>query len=128
MGLDTKQLFAFIEDTQPDQFDRLAQRAYNGDPSRARTGFAERLAKEIDRRGTVEVLRKGVTDYGIEIKLAYFKPAHGLTSELVERFNANRLTITRQLAYEPNSSKSLDLCLLVNGIPTATAELKNPSD
>ncbi len=126
LGLDTKQLFAFIQDTQPDQFNRLTQRAYGGDLARARDGFAQRLAKEIDRRGTVDVLRNGVADYGIEISLAYFKPAHGLTPELVDRFNANRLTVTRQLAYEPSSNKTLDLCLLVNGIPTATAELKNP--
>lgn len=126
LGLDTKQFFAFVEETQLDQLDRLAQRAYGGDVVRAKSGFADRLARELDRRGTVDVLRRGVTDHGIEIRLAYFKPAHGLTPELVERFNANRLTVTRQLAYEPGNNKTLDLCLIVNGIPTATAELKNP--
>ena len=30
------------------------------------------------------------------------------------------------MAYEQKSNKTLDLVLLVNGIPTATAELKNP--
>jgi type I site-specific restriction-modification system R (restriction) subunit len=49
-----------------------------------------------------------------------------LTAELVERYEANRLTVTRQLAYDPASTKTLDLCLFVNGIPVATAELKNP--
>lgn len=126
LGLDTNQLFAFIQETQPEQLDRLAQRAYSGDLTLAKNGLAARLAKEIDNRGTVHVLRNGITDYGIEIRLAYFKPAHGLTHELVQRFNANRLTVTRQLAYEPGTNKTLDLCLLVNGIPTATAELKNP--
>ena len=126
LGLDTNQLFAFIQETQPEQLDRLAQRAYNSDTARTKSGLADRLAKELDSRGIVDVLRNGITDHGIEIKLAYFKPAHGLTQELVNRFNANRLTVTRQLDYEPGSNKTLDLCLLVNGIPTATAELKNP--
>ena len=45
---------------------------------------------------------------------------------LVERFAANLLSVTRQLAYEPKSGKELDLVLFVNGLPTATVELKNP--
>ena len=53
------------------------------------------------------------------------KPAHALTAELVARYEANRLTVTRQLAYESGSNKTLDLCLFVNGLPVATAELKN---
>ena len=44
---------------------------------------------------------------------------------LTALYDANRLTVTRQLPYEPGSNKTLDLALLVNGIPTATAELKN---
>ena len=34
--------------------------------------------------------------------------------------------MTRQLRYEAGSAKTLDLALFVNGIPVATAELKNP--
>ncbi len=67
-----------------------------------------------------------MSDHGIEIRLAYFKPAHGLTPELTERYLANRLTVTRQLPYDAAATKTLDLCLFVNGIPVATAELKNP--
>ena len=126
LGLDIHQMFNFVEATQRSQLERLSQRAYGGNLTRAMAGLAARLAKELDNRGTVYVLRKGIIDHGIEIKLAYFKPAHGLTQELVDRFEANRLTVTRQLAYEKGSKKTLDLCLMVNGIPTLTAELKNP--
>ena len=72
------------------------------------------------------MLRHGVVDLGVTIRLAYFKPAHGLTAELLALYDANRVTVTRQLPFEPESNKTLDLVLLVNGIPTATAELKNP--
>lgn len=64
-------------------------------------------------------------DLNVLIRLAFFKPAHGLTEELVERYEANRLTVTRQLPFDPSSNKTLDLCLFVNGLPVATAELKN---
>ncbi len=126
LGLDPTELYAFIDATQDTAWGRLVARGYGGDIDAARVGFAKRLAGEIDSRGTVDVLRHGVSDYGITIQLAYFKPAHGLTPELVERYEANRVTVTRQLKYETGSEKSLDLCILVNGIPTATAELKNP--
>ena len=126
LGLDTNQLSAFLQATQPEQLSRLAQRAYGSDTTRTQIGLASRLARELDARGTVEVLRRGITDHGVEIRLAYFKPAHGLTQGLVDLFESNRLTVSRQFAYESSSNKTLDLCLLVNGIPTATAELKNP--
>ena len=71
------------------------------------------------------MLRHAVKDQGVEFRLAYFKPAHGLTPDLLARYDANRLTLVRQLAYGQGEN-TLDLCLFVNGIPVATAELKNP--
>ena len=38
----------------------------------------------------------------------------------------NVLSVTRQLYYGTEHSKSLDLVLFLNGLPIATAELKNP--
>ena len=125
LGLDTAELFAFIGATQIGEWERLLGR-YGNDPNAAQRGFAKRLAAELDARGTVEVLRQGVVDLGVTIRLAFFQPAHGLTPELQELYVANRVSVTRQLAYERGSTKTLDLVLLVNGIPTATAELKNP--
>jgi type I restriction enzyme R subunit len=126
LGLDTAELFAFIGATQAKAWEQLLARGYGSDAGAAQKGFAKRLADEINARGTVDVLRHGVVDYGVTIQLAYFKPAHGLTPDLQLRYEANRVTVTRQLKYETGSEKSLDLALMVNGIPTATAELKNP--
>lgn len=125
-GLDTAELFAFIGATQSKAWEQLLARGYGGNADEAQKGFAKRLASEIDKRGTVDVLRHGVVDYGVTLQLAYFKPAHGLTPALLALYNANRVSVTRQLKYETGSEKSLDVALLVNGIPTATAELKNP--
>jgi len=125
LGLDTSELFAFIGATQAKDWRRLLD-LYGNDPDAAQKGFAKRLGKELDSRGTVDVLRHGLVDLGITFRLAYFKPAHGLTPELEDLYEANRVTVTRQFPYEAESTKTIDLALLVNGIPTATAELKNP--
>jgi hypothetical protein len=61
----------------------------------------------------------------VEIRLSHCKPAYGVAPELVAQYDANRLTVTRQLPFEPDSNKTLDLCLFLNGIPVATTELKN---
>ena len=125
LGLDLVELFSFIGATQAKDWAKLVLRGYGGDEVAAKKGFAKRLAAEIDARGTIDVLRHDVADYGVTIKLAYFKPAHGLTPELETLYQANRVSVTRQFAYEADSKKSIDLALLVNGLLTATAELKN---
>ncbi|MEV5823364.1 type I restriction endonuclease [Micromonospora haikouensis] len=125
LGVDTAELFAFIGATQPDEWAKLL--AYHGnDPDVAQRQFAQYLARQIDERGPLDVLRRGVKDKGILIRLAYFKPAHAITDDALTLYRANRLTVTRQLAYSTSNNNTLDLVLFVNGIPLATAELKNP--
>ena len=123
-ALDTAELFAFLAGTQPRAWERLV--AVHGGEAGAREQFADRLARQVEERGTVDVLRHGVNDHGVEVRLAHFKPAHGLTPELTRLYEANRLTVTRQLPYEAAGTRTLDLALFVNGLPVATAELKNP--
>ena len=123
VGLDFGTTLRFIGATQREQWERLTK--LHGGADQAQQAFRLRVAKELDSRGTVDVLRQGVVDHGVTIRLAYFRPAHGLTPELVARYERNVLTVVRQLRYDSGSEKSVDLALLVNGIPVATAELKN---
>ena len=125
-GLDTLQLFTFIGDTQIEAWNRLIT-LRGGDPDAAQRKFAERLAIQIDARGTVDVLRHGVDDLGVLIRLAYLRPTTGLNPDLEARYAKNRLTVVRQLHYSAKDpARSVDLALFVNGLPVATAELKNP--
>ena len=125
-GVDTADLYKFIGATQRERWDQLVDAGYGGDEVLARASFVLRLASQLDKRGTLDVLRRGVVDRNVRIRLAFFRPASGLTPELVERYEANVLSVTRQVRYEPSSNKTIDLSLFVNGIPVATAELKNP--
>jgi type I restriction enzyme R subunit len=122
-GLDFGLTLAFIGATQQKQWDKLV--SLHGSPDNAQKAFRQRLVRELDARGTVDVLRHGVVDHGVTIQLAYFRPAHGLTPELIARYEKNRLSVVRQLRYEPGTDRAVDLALFVNGIPVATAELKN---
>jgi type I restriction enzyme, R subunit len=121
-ALDATQLIPFIQETQPDGWQSLEK--IHGTSTEGI--LLDDLCKALDSRGSLDVLRHGFKSYGKAIKVAHFKPAHGMNPETETLYAANRLTVTRQLLYASTSSKSLDVILSLNGIPVATAELKNP--
>jgi type I restriction enzyme R subunit len=112
----------FIVATQPREWARLKQ--HHKDDVKDR--FLRRLASEILRVGTLEVLRNGIKDSGCKFRLAYFKPASGLNEELAGLHAANQFAVVRQLYYSKANENCLDLALFLNGLPIFTAELKNP--
>ena len=124
-GVDTAELFAFLGATQGEKWNSFVDSRYGGDVTKAQKKFLSRLVAELDKRGTIDVLRSGVKDQGVTFALAYFKPASGMNAALAELYAKNRLTVTRQLHYSLANNNSLDLALFVNGIPVATAELKS---
>ena len=85
----------------------------------------QRLVKELDLRGTLDVLRNGIVDYGVRFKMAYFKPVTALNPETLAQYGHNRLTVTRQVYYSKKNRNSIDLVLGLNGLPVATVELKH---
>ncbi|MGW0434075.1 type I restriction endonuclease subunit R [Micromonospora sp. NPDC003197] len=128
LGLDTHQLFTFIGATQAEAWDDLVT-YYGGDPNEAQRGFVKRLDQAISTDGLLDVLRKGVKDHGLRIRLAYFKPSFVESDAILDDYRQNRLTVVRELAYatkQADRGNRLDLTLFLNGIPVATAELKNP--
>lgn len=124
-GLDAVELFAFLDDTQGSAWATLLKR-YGGNLDVARTKFLARLVSELDQKGTIHVLRKGVEDQGVKVHLAFSKPASGLNEAILDLYGKNRLSVTRQLRYSADHAGTIDLGLFVNGIPVATAELKSP--
>ncbi|GAB0114796.1 type I restriction endonuclease subunit R [Acidisoma sp. C75] len=93
------------------------------------------LTKELASKGALGVLRHGFKCYGKELRLAWFQPNSGMNPESAARYAANRLTITRQLAFTSEVLKRpdgkprtciIDVVLSLNGLPIVTIELKNP--
>ncbi len=112
----------FILATQPKEWGKLSQ--HYG--AQVKKRFLHRLSSEIERRGTLGVLRTGVRDMGCTFRLAFFRPASGLNQETRRLYAANFFAVARQVRYSTRNQNSLDLVLFLNGIPLFTAELKNP--
>jgi type I restriction enzyme, R subunit len=124
-GIFPTTLLKFLETTQPEALERL-RKAY-GDLWQSR--LLQTLEKALVAHGTLHVLRKGLEDINLQrpLRLAYFRPASGMNPETLVAYEANVLDATRQVHHstkKPNDA--LDLVLSLNGIPVATAELKNP--
>lgn len=115
-------VLGFIRETQPTEWTKLE--ALHGE----RTGeqVLDDLCKWMDSHGSLATLRHGFKCYGRTLHVAFFKPAHELNPELEARYAANLLGITRQLRFSAHNEKSVDVTISLNGIPIATAELKNP--
>ncbi|MFF9512454.1 type I restriction endonuclease subunit R [Streptomyces sp. NPDC014724] len=128
LGLDTNELFTFLGETQINEWNELLT-VYGNNVNDAQHGFARRLDKAISEDGLLNVLRNGVKDRGVRLRVAYFKPNLVADDSVLDGYRANRLTVVRELAYatkQADWNNRLDLTLFLNGIPVATAELKNP--
>ncbi|HUQ92328.1 MAG TPA: type I restriction endonuclease [Bryobacteraceae bacterium] len=120
--LDSEILFSFLYATQPQTWERL--KTQHGEQVKER--FLRRLTGEIEARGTLDVLRKGVVDLGCKFDLAYFRPESSLNEEHSRLYEGNLLGAMRQVRYSGKNENSLDVVLFVNGLPVITAELKTP--
>ena len=123
LALDGKMLIAFVQDTQPDKWQAIVRRHGAED---AAQNLLQRVGIELDKRGTIDCLRKGINDIGVEVRLAYWKPGSRMNQSALALYEKNRLSITRQVKYATGSEHSIDTVLFVNGIPVITMELKNP--
>ncbi len=119
--VDLAQLSAFLQATQPSAAESLGL----DEDSPSRRKLLARLQVEVTKRGTIDMLRKGVKHGPHQIDLMYGTPSPGNEKASVQ-YGQNRFSVTRQLRYSRDQAQlALDLCLFINGLPVATFELKN---
>lgn len=119
-----RDVLAFIRATQPKEWEYLV----NLQKEKAEQILLDDLCRALnsEHEGCLAVLRHGFKCFGKLFRAAYFAPVSGMNPETQKLYAANRLTITRQLLYSNRHTNTLDVTLALNGIPVATAELKNP--
>jgi type I restriction enzyme R subunit len=121
-ALDKALVLDFVKATQAEEWTKLE--GHYGVSSE--TEFFKQLEQGLKQRGTLDVLRNGVKLVpNLRFFLCAFKPASNLNPALVRLFEANILSVIRQLRYSAKSENAIDVALFVNGLPVATLELKN---
>ena len=121
IGMFKQVVLRFLQESQPKRWEKIA--SVHGADTESR--IIQRLYKEMDLRGSLDVFRNGFVDYGVRFQMAYFQPASGLNPDAVGLYNKNLLQIYRQVYYSTKNKNSVDLLIALNGIPVATMELKN---
>ncbi|MBM3861005.1 MAG: type I restriction endonuclease subunit R [Verrucomicrobia bacterium] len=120
--LDAEELAAFVQATQPKEWAKLAKQFPNGE----RQTLAAQASALMAKRGTLEVLRNGISFNGINVQLAFFKPSSGGNPEHQARYAGNRFAIMRQVHFSAKTpDQSVDMVILLNGLPIVSIELKN---
>lgn len=114
-------LIDFISSSQPKEWERYQR--YYGDNSADK--LIRRLTDEIRNRGLIDVLKKGIKDMGVDLKLCFFKPESDLNPDLITLYKKNVFGITRQFKYSKLNENAIDIVLSLNGIPLFALELKD---
>ena len=120
-AIDMAKLIEFIKSTQPKEWERY-ERNYKDE---AEKRLFKRFNEEVEVSGLLHVLRYGINDRGVRLRIAYFRPESTLNYDVIERYNKNILTCTRQFKYSTENENSIDMVLSLNGIPIVAIELKN---
>lgn len=112
-----EQLLSFIETTQLKKYKSII--------NRDKSQFLARLSKEINKKGVIDVLRNGIKFFDLNIDLFYSLPSSNKNQDVIEKYNQNIFSVTKELIYSTNHNNEIDLVIFINGIPIITAELKN---
>ena len=121
LGLYPDKLISFIKRTQPREWAAF-ERQNDIDPVRK---FCVAFNNACDMDGVLHVLRNGFKHRGTTFKVCYFKPESALNDTAGIQYAENEVECYRQWYYSADTKKSVDMVLVVNGIPVFAFELKN---
>ena len=122
LAMDRELVLRFVKETQDEEWRKLEAQYTTA----AEAEFFKQLEKALKTRSMLDVLRQGIKLIpGIKFSLCFFKPASGLNADLVRLYEANILSVIRQVRYSLKNENAIDVVFFVNGLPIATAELKN---
>jgi type I restriction enzyme R subunit len=128
--VDEDLLFNFLHTTQEKEVQKL--QTIHGSNFRSKVIY--RIQQKIKEQtvvdgkclgGIIQLLRYGITDNNIKLKLFFDKPVSNLNQKDLDLYNLNIFSVTRQVHYSVQNENSLDLVVFINGLPIVTFELKN---
>ena len=103
LALYPEDLLAYIHQSQPEAVEKLTKFYHD----KTDQMILKRAAEQMDKHGSLYVLRHGFKDRGAKIRLCQFKPDHGLNPETLARFEANHLRVVQEVSYSPPCPRRL---------------------
>ena len=121
LGLYVDSLIGFIQKTQPKEWARFE----NANKIETIRKFCRAFNDACDMYGLISVLRHGFKHRGIKFRVCFFKPESSLNRTALELYTQNNVACYRQWFYSEYNKNSVDMVLVLNGIPVFAFELKN---
>lgn len=119
-AIDELRFWDFLQSTQKDELAKLQKQ------SDWKLKILERLDRMIKKYGILRLFRKGLDIDDAHFTLLYPLPLASSSKTVIDHFESNQFSATRQLRYSTtNPGEEFDMVLFVNGLPFATMELKN---
>ena len=120
--LDPELTLKFVQDTQEKEWKKY-QRVYG---EKAEQKFFYRLISELEKKGTIHILRNGFKDVGAYFDLFYPQPNNNKNPDLFQKYEGNIFSVIEELEYEDREhGNRIDLVIFINGLPLLTIELKD---
>jgi type I restriction enzyme R subunit len=124
-AIDTLFFWQFLENTQSKELEKIKHNKSNHKDWQRK--ILERFDRLVKRHGLLHLLKKGLKVDDADFTLLFPAPLVSSAKSVVDNFNANIFSCTRQVRYSmTNTKQEIDLVLFINGLPFATLELKNP--
>lgn len=121
LGLYVNTFISYIQATQPKAWARFE----NANKIDTVNKFCKAFDTACALDGLVYVLRHGFKHRGITFKVCSFMPESELNHNLTFNYECNYINCYRQWYYSADFKKSVDMVLVLNGIPVFALELKN---
>ena len=122
LAMDKELVRRFIETSQPAKWETLRQHY----PGTEDAEFFRQLERNLKQHGLLDVLRHGIRIIpDIRFQLSFPEPASALVPARVAEYEANILSVMREVSYSAKNANRIDIVLFLNGLPVATIETKN---
>lgn len=121
VAMDREMLFAFLEDTQPDELAAL-RKIYKEHTEETIVNYINQKVTSKNN-SLISVLKHGIEPTtGIVLKLMYDKPASKLNPDLYAKYQKNRFSVMEEVW--ASDDERVDVVIFLNGLAIMTFELK----
>lgn len=119
-AVDRKMLFDFLNDTQPDEMEKL-ETIHKGRLEETLIAFIN--SECTKKRGSlIEILRHGIEMSGVKLDLMYTKPTTTFNKDLLEKYEKNRFSVMEEVY--ASDKERIDVVIFLNGFAIISMELK----
>lgn len=101
-ALYTEDVLGYFKEAWPERWDKFAK----ANPNNPDDVLVQKLVRELEQSGTLDVLRHGFKLPAVKVELCSFQPDHGMNPDTLKRYQCNRLRVVPEVSYSPHAREA----------------------